>query len=98
MERAFAEGRILRTHVLRPTWHFVLPADIRWMLAATAPRVQAANAGRYRQLGLDADTLRRSEAARRGAARRRALTRAEVGAVLAGAGIAIPASGCRTCS
>jgi hypothetical protein len=41
VERAFAEGRILRTHVLRPTWHFVLPADIRWMLAATAPRDKA---------------------------------------------------------
>jgi len=39
VERAFAEGRILRTHVLRPTWHFVLPADIRWLLTATAPRL-----------------------------------------------------------
>lgn len=42
VERAFAAGRILRTHVLRPTWHFVTPADIRWMLALTAPRVSAA--------------------------------------------------------
>jgi hypothetical protein len=29
VERAFREGRILRTHVMRPTWHFVTPADIR---------------------------------------------------------------------
>lgn len=29
VERAFDAGTILRTHVLRPTWHFVLPADIR---------------------------------------------------------------------
>ena len=35
-------GTILRTHVLRPTWHFVTPADIRWMLELTAPRVKAA--------------------------------------------------------
>src|SRR5438270_12496382 len=28
VERAYAEGHILRTHVLRPTWHFVLPADL----------------------------------------------------------------------
>ena len=53
VEDAFAAGRILRTHVLRPTWHFVLPADIRWLLAATAPRVRARDARRYAQLGLD---------------------------------------------
>lgn len=29
MDRAFDEGAILRTHVLRPTWHFVTPDDIR---------------------------------------------------------------------
>src|SRR5688572_7209833 len=44
LDRAFNEGSILRTHVLRPTWHFVDPADIRWMLALTAPRVHALNA------------------------------------------------------
>src|ERR1051325_4551816 len=37
--KAFDRGDLLRTHVLRPTWHFVTPADIRWMLALTAPRV-----------------------------------------------------------
>src|SRR5687768_10246603 len=41
IESAFAQGSIVRTHVLRPTWHFVTPADIRWMLALTAPRVKA---------------------------------------------------------
>ena len=41
IEQAFAGGAILRTHVMRPTWHFVSPADIRWMLALTAPRVNA---------------------------------------------------------
>jgi hypothetical protein len=49
IERAFAAGRILRTHVMRPTWHFVTPADIRWMLALTAPRVSAAMASYNRQ-------------------------------------------------
>src|SRR5690242_13553930 len=42
VEQAVGDGSILRTHVLRPTWHFVTPADIRWMLALTAPRVKAA--------------------------------------------------------
>ena len=88
VERAFAEGRILRTHVLRPTWHFVLPADIRWLLAATAPRIQAASAGRYRQLGLDADTLRRSEKLLAGAlCGGGQLTRAELADVLTRGGV-----------
>src|SRR5689334_7123095 len=41
VDRAFTDGSILRTHLMRPTWHFVTPADIRWMLALTAPRVRA---------------------------------------------------------
>jgi hypothetical protein len=53
IDRAMAEGAILRTHMLRPTWHFVLPADIRWMQELTAPRVHAQNAYYYRQTGLD---------------------------------------------
>ena len=60
VERAFAEGRILRTHILRPTWHFVLPADIRWMLELTGPRVHAKNAFMYRQVDADADVLRKA--------------------------------------
>ena len=40
VDAALADGRILRTHILRPTWHFVLPADIRWIMALTAPKVE----------------------------------------------------------
>jgi hypothetical protein len=53
IEDAFNKGEILRTHVLRPTWHFVAPADIRWLLKLTAPRVHAFNAYYYRQRELD---------------------------------------------
>jgi hypothetical protein len=53
VEQAINEGRILRTHVLRPTWHFVSPFDIRWLLELTAPRVHAFNAYQYRKNGLD---------------------------------------------
>jgi hypothetical protein len=49
VEKAFNAGKILRTHVLRPTWHFVAPADIRWMLELTSPRVYAVNAHMYRR-------------------------------------------------
>ncbi|HYH28569.1 MAG TPA: winged helix DNA-binding domain-containing protein, partial [Actinomycetota bacterium] len=57
VDRLLADGAILRTHVLRPTWHFVLPEDIRWMLALTGPRILAGARARYRELGLDARTL-----------------------------------------
>jgi hypothetical protein len=60
LDRAFDEGRILRTHVLRPTWHFVAPADIRWMLALSAARVNAASAYYYRTSGLGDDLFARS--------------------------------------
>src|SRR5918995_355608 len=61
VDRALTDGTIVRTHVLRPTWHFVASADLRWLLALSGPRVQQGNAGRYRQLGLDARTLARAE-------------------------------------
>lgn len=53
VEQALNDGAILRTHLLRPTWHFVAPADIRWMLQLTAPRVHAVNAFMYRKTELD---------------------------------------------
>ncbi|MFC0518417.1 winged helix DNA-binding domain-containing protein [Mucilaginibacter angelicae] len=49
VEKAMTTGTILRTHVLRPTWHFVLPEDIRWMLSLTAPRINAGNATMYKK-------------------------------------------------
>lgn len=60
VEKDFNEGKILRTHLLRPTWHFVAPGDIRWMLALTGPRVHAGNALYYRKTELDDKVLRRS--------------------------------------
>jgi len=62
IEQAFNDGTILRTHVLRPTWHFVSPTDIRWMLALTAPRVNALAAYYYRKLELDDATFSRCNA------------------------------------
>ena len=42
-EAALNRGDILRTHLLRPTWHFVSSKDLRWMLSRTADRIRAAN-------------------------------------------------------
>ena len=58
----FNEGKILRTHVMRPTWHFVLPADIRWMLNLTEPRVSAVSAYYFRKMELDQTVFKRSNA------------------------------------
>ena len=55
----FTEGNILRTHLLRPTWHFVVAKDIRWMLMLTAPCVHATNAYMYRKLELNANIFNR---------------------------------------
>lgn len=83
VDRAFDQGTILRTHVLRPTWHFVVPADIRFMLALTAPRIRAAMAYYDRLCGLDRPTLRRSAAVLEKALRGgRSLTRLELAAAL----------------
>jgi hypothetical protein len=88
LDQAFADGSILRTHVLRPTWHFVTPADIRWLLAVTKPRVHALNAYMYRQCELDETLLRRSSDVLANAlVGGRQLTRTELGASLAQAGI-----------
>lgn len=88
VERAFTEGSILRTHVLRPTWHFVTPADIRWLLALTAPRVHIASGYQYRRLELDDALTQRTNAVIADALRGGSLlTRVELGKALERAGI-----------
>jgi len=88
VDAAFDRGEILRTHVMRPTWHFVRPADIRWLLALTAPQVHKLAAPRHRRLGLDAGTFRRSRRVLERALRDRTyLTRAEIAAVFARSGV-----------
>ena len=83
LDRLFDEGAILRTHVLRPTWHFVVPEDIRWLLKLSGPRITAGLAGRYRELELDGKVVARASAAFVAALEGgRHLTRIELGEVL----------------
>jgi hypothetical protein len=89
VQAEFDSGSFLRTHVLRPTWHFVTAEDIRWILQVTAPRVQKLNQTIYRQHGLDPATLERGlailiEELEGGRYR----TRAELGRALADRGLA----------
>jgi hypothetical protein len=92
VDHEFDTGAIVRTHVLRPTWHFVAPEDLRWLLALTAPRVHQASAYQYRLLEIDREVASRSrraiERALRGGV---SLTREELGARLREAGIEGPA-------
>jgi len=60
IEKAFNEGQILRTHVMRPTWHFVAPEDIRWLLQLTGPRVKAKCGSYFRKLELDDALFKRT--------------------------------------
>ena len=60
LDRAFNDGSILRTHLLRPTWHFVTPTDIRWLLTLTAPQVHKISAYMFRKSELDEATFKRS--------------------------------------
>ncbi|HET6557314.1 MAG TPA: winged helix DNA-binding domain-containing protein [Prolixibacteraceae bacterium] len=52
IEDAFNRGEILRTHIMRPTWHFVSADDIYWMLELTSPQIRAVLNSRHRDLGI----------------------------------------------
>jgi hypothetical protein len=51
------KGEIIRTHILRPTWHMVSKNDIGWMLPLSAPRVKSVLRSSDKVLGLDEATL-----------------------------------------
>jgi len=89
IQSAYDEGRIVRTHVMRPTWHFVAREDIRWLLQLTAPRVNVKSGSGYRMFELDAACFKRSnrviENALRGG---KHLTRSDLKTLLNRAGIA----------
>ena len=89
IEKAYNQGQILRTHVMRPTWHFVAPDDIRWMLQLTAPRVNIKAGPYYRKYELDAATFKRSHKALTKALQGgKHLTRGALKTVLNAAGVA----------
>ena len=56
------QGAVVRTHVLRPTWHFVAAEDLGWLLELTAPRVRPVVARQLDNLGLTGTRLDRASA------------------------------------
>lgn len=62
IDALFDAGKILRLHIMRPTWHFVLPEDIRWILKLTAGRAHQINAYYYRKCELTPEVFAKSVA------------------------------------
>jgi hypothetical protein len=89
LDAAVGRGDILRTHVLRPTWHFVTPADVGWMLALTGPRVMRAMTAYKRQHGLEPLLVSKAMTSIVRMLEGRSLTRTEIGANLARRGLAL---------
>jgi hypothetical protein len=88
IERALDDRRIIRTHVMRPTWHFVPAADAGWMLELTGPRVHRVLSRYYPQHGIDTPMCTcAAKVFERALRDGRHLTRAELGAHLARAGV-----------
>jgi hypothetical protein len=83
------DGAVIRTHVLRPTWHFVLAEDIGWLLDLTGPRIRRLTGQQLRNThGLDEHSIGQAIAAvMRALADRSRLTRTELAGELRERGI-----------
>lgn len=57
---AIDNAEIIRTHALRPTWHFVSSDDVYWMLELSAPRIRTAMKSRDKELGLTESIFKKS--------------------------------------
>ncbi len=60
IESALDRGEILRTHVMRPTWHLVTAEDIRWMISLTAPRIKSSLKSRHNALEITDSVLKKT--------------------------------------
>jgi hypothetical protein len=57
VEDALNSGEIIRTHILRPTWHIIATKDVHWMMQLTAPRIKPLLEGYYRNTHLPANLM-----------------------------------------
>lgn len=60
VEQAFNKGELLRTHLLRPTWHIVYRDDIRWMIRLTGPKILSSMRSRHKQLEITPSFLHKT--------------------------------------
>jgi hypothetical protein len=87
VDAALSEGTILRTHVLRPTWHFVTPQDIGWMTTLSAKRINTACATYNRKAGLDTKLFNKANKVLARELKGTQLMRQQLAAALQAAGI-----------
>lgn len=60
VDAAVEKAEIIRTHVLRPTWHFVSADDIYWMLELSAPQIKTVGKSRDNALGITESQFQKS--------------------------------------
>jgi hypothetical protein len=85
---SFNSGEMIRTHLMRPTWHLVVPEDVSWLLELTAPRIKSAAKSRHRELEIDDKLVARSyKVIERALEGNKHLTRDELMNVLENSGI-----------
>lgn len=61
VESAINKGEILRTHVLRPTWHFISAEDIYWMLELSGTKIKSSFKSRDKELELTESVISKSQ-------------------------------------
>jgi len=91
LAKLLEDGDVLRTHVLRSTWHFVSADDIGWLLDLTSPRVRRVTGDQLQSVyGLDDRGLDRAGTVVLDALRERGdRTRSELGELLQASGVAL---------
>lgn len=87
IEKAFSDNRIVRTHLLRPTWHTVSACDVRWILSLTSPQIKPLLKSHLRNLGLTDELLQTSKAVIKNSFGKESFARHEINALLEAEGI-----------
>ncbi|TGD59671.1 winged helix DNA-binding domain-containing protein [Flavobacterium humi] len=89
VEEAIDKGEIIRTHLLRPTWHLASCDDIYWLLELSSPQIKSNMRPRLKELELSEAVLSKSNAIiEKALAGHHHLTREEIASLLNDAGIA----------
>jgi hypothetical protein len=79
IEQTINQGKIIRMHMMRPTWHLVSSKDVRWLLALTAPHLFKSMRSRWKALGLvEKDFKRTNSIIEKSLNKNKLMTRAEV--------------------
>ena len=52
VEESLERGEIIRTHIMRPTWHFVPAEDLRWMIQLSGQRIKNAYDSYAKRFGI----------------------------------------------